>query len=563
MALRGARQYFGYVALFSAAINLLMLVPIIYMLQVYDRVISSGSLPTLSMLTLLLVALLLAMGGFEWVRSRILIACSNRIERILRRRVSEASLRRSLSFGGSNAQAYADLTGLRQFMTGNGLFALFDAPWFPIYIAVMFLFHPWFGVAGLIAGSIMVCLAFVNEAVSSKRLQEANALSNQISLDIAGNLRFADVIYAMGMENNIRQRQEGQFDEVLNLQTEASRRSGMLANISKTFRITVQSLILGLGAFLALRQEITPGMMIAGSLLLGRALAPVDQLVNNWKGFAIARAQYDRLDQLLAAIPAELNHMSLPAPLGNLSAEQIVVVPPGAKLPSIRGVSMQLEAGEVLGIVGPSASGKSSLARALLGIWPTLSGKVRLDGAEIQGWDREELGVYIGYLPQEIGLLDGKISENICRFGAIDSERIVSAAKLAGVHELILRLPQGYDTEIRNQGYSFSGGQRQRIALARAMYGEPKVLVLDEPNSNLDELGERELIAAIQRIRARHCTVILITHRASILQTVDRIMVMREGQIAALGPRDRVLAELKVPVPVPSNPMAKTATESV
>ncbi|MDC3362244.1 type I secretion system permease/ATPase [Gammaproteobacteria bacterium] len=543
------KSYFIYAGLFSAAVNLLMLVPVIYMLQVYDRVVSSGSYSTLAMLTLLMVALTAALGGFEWVRSMILIAASNRIEKNLRRRVSDATFKRALLTGGavSNSQPLSDLSSLRQFLTGNGLFAFFDAPWFPIYVFVMFMFHPLFGYAAIFAGIVMVALAYTTEKVTSKKLQDANSQSNWVNNQVNGTLKNSEVIAAMGMADDLRHRQEKRFDQVLTLQTDASRSAGLLQSLSKTFRMVMQSLLLGLGALLALRQEISPGMMIAGSLLLGRALAPIDMLVGTWKGFTLARGQYDRLGQLLNQIPKDADTMSLPAPTGKLSAEQVMVVPPGSKNIVVRGVNMELNAGEALGIVGPSASGKSCLARALLGIWPTYSGKVRLDGADIFAWDRTELGPYIGYLPQDIELFDGSISENICRFGDVDPDKVVEAARTAGVHDLILHLPQGYDTVIGGSGGILSGGQRQRIGLARAIYGSPKYLVLDEPNSNLDDQGERELVEAIRRIKSEGATVIIITHRTMVLQCVDKILVMRDGAASHFGPRDQVLAALAAP----------------
>ena len=548
-AFTDVKRYFIYAGLFSAAVNLLMLVPVIYMLQVYDRVVSSGSYSTLAMLTLLMVALTAALGGFEWVRSMILIAASNRIEKNLRRRVSDATFKRALLTGGSvsNSQPLSDLSSLRQFLTGNGLFAFFDAPWFPIYVFVMFMFHPMFGYAAIFAGIVMIALAYTTEKVTSKKLQDANSKSNWINNQVNGTLKNSEVIAAMGMADDLRHRQEKRFDEVLTLQTDASRSAGLLQSLSKTFRMVMQSLLLGLGALLALRQEISPGMMIAGSLLLGRALAPIDMLVGTWKGFTLARGQYDRLGQLLNQIPKDADTMSLPAPTGKLSAEQVMVVPPGSKNIVVRGVNMELNVGEALGIVGPSASGKSCLARALLGIWPTYSGKVRLDGADIFAWDRAELGPYVGYLPQDIELFDGSISENICRFGDVDPDKVVEAAKTAGVHDLILHLPQGYDTVIGGSGGILSGGQRQRIGLARAIYGSPKYLVLDEPNSNLDDQGERELVEAIRRIKAEGATVIIITHRTMVLQCVDKILVMRDGAASHFGPRDQVLAALAAP----------------
>ncbi len=545
-ALLDVKRYFVYAGVFSIAVNLLMLMPVLYMLQVYDRVISSGSLPTLAMLSLLLVSLLAAMGGFEWVRSMILISASNRIELNLRERVYDAMFRYSMITGGASKTdlALRDLAGLRQFLTGNGLFAFFDAPWFPIYVAIMFMFHFWFGVAAIVAGIIMIVLAIINEKVTNKRLKDANSQAAAINNQIGSNLRNAEIIAAMGMIDDLRRKQQKLSDQVLHLQTNASKASGLLTSISKTFRMTAQSLTLGLGAWLALEGAISPGMMIAGSLLLGRALAPIDLMVGGWKGFSVARVQYARLGKLLEEVPPTPESMSLPTPTGKLDVEQVFVTPPGAKAPVVRGVSLNLSAGQALGIIGPSASGKSSLARALLGIWPSAGGKVRLDGADVASWDRTELGPNLGYLPQDIELFDGSIAENICRFGEINSAMIVEAAKLAGVHELILRLPDGYDTVIGSVGGILSGGQRQRIGLARALYGNPCLLVLDEPNSNLDDQGERELIEALKRVKAQGCTLVVITHRKGVLQCVDLLLVLKDGMAVAYGERDKVMAQL-------------------
>ena len=554
-ALSACKQYFIYAGVFSAAVNVLMLTPIIYMLAVYDRVVSSGSLPTLAMLTLLMVGLLLALGGFEWVRSLILVSASNRLETLLRKRVSDATFKQSLLTGGmvSNAQPVADLTQLRQFLTGNGLFAFFDAPWFPIYVGVMFLFHPWFGIVGIIGGIIMVALAYAQEAATNEPMKKANAEANAATSQFQSSLRNAEVVAAMGMAEDIRRRQEFKENNVLTLQTNSSRKAGMLTATTKSLRMVMQSLALGLGAYLALNQEISPGMMIAGSLLLGRALAPIDMLVGTWKGFSLARAQYARLGDLLDNIPADADTMSLPAPAGELSLEQVAVVPPGSQNIVVKGVSFNLAAGEAVGIVGPSASGKSTLARAILGIWPAYSGKVRLDGADIASWDRSELGPHLGYLPQDIELFDGTIADNICRFREADSEKIVAAAKLSGVHDMILHLPQGYDTVIGGSGGMLSGGQRQRIGLARAVYDDPKLLVLDEPNSNLDDQGEKELVEALRRIKSQGCTIVVITHRTMVLQCVDKILIMKDGAAINFGPKDQVLASLTAPAAVPKS----------
>ena len=544
--LQGLKRYFIYAGAFSAGVNLLMLVPIIYMLQIYDRVITSGSLSTLTMLTLLLVLLLCAMGALEWVRSMIMVAASNRIEKNLRERVFDASFMQAVSTGGarSSSQYYHDLSNLRQFLTSNGFYAFFDAPWFPIYVVILFLFHPWFGIAAIFAGVIMFVLALANEQSTSLLMKEANDKAIDGISRINDNLRNAEVIAAMGMANNVRKRQDIVLDEALIKQTDASQKAGLWTSSSRSARVMMQSLLLGLGAYLALNQQITAGMMIAGSLLLGRALAPIDLFVGAWRGFSLARAQYGRLGELLESVPVQSEKMQLPTPSGELSLESVFVVAPGQREPLLSAINLEVNAGEAVGIVGPSASGKSSLVRTILGIWPAARGTVRLDGADITGWDREALGIHVGYLPQDIELFNGTVSENICRFGEADAEKIVSAAKLSGVHRLILKLPRGYDTVIGTGGATLSGGQRQSIALARAVYDAPRLLVLDEPNSNLDEQGERELIRAIHRIKETGATVIIVTHRTAVLSGVDKIVVLNEGKIVGVGPREKMLGQL-------------------
>lgn len=548
-ALKGVKKHFIYAGAFSAATNILQLVPILYMLQVYDRVMASGSLSTLGALSVLLVALLMAMGAFEWVRSYVLIATSNKIDITLRERVFNSSFQLALvsAAGRNNAQPMQDLQGLRQFLTGSGIFAIFDAPWFFIYVLVMFGFHVYFGFIALVAVVIMLGFAYLSEKATGPKLREAGNEANEANAQLISSLRNAEVITALGMTATIRNRLLHQNNKALVLQANASKYAGMLTSISRTFRLCIQSLTLGLGAYLAIQNEISSGMVIAGSLLLGKALGPIDMLVANWRNFRTARDQFDRLGKLLEQIPPETERTKLPAPRGQLTLENVYVTPPGAKNPVLRAINLSLEAGDALGVIGPSASGKSTLARAILGIWPVLGGKVRLDGADIQMWDRSDLGPYMGYLPQDIELFDGTISENICRFGDLDSERIVAAAQLAGVHELILRQPEGYDTHIGGTGGVLSGGQRQRIGLARAIYGNPTLLVLDEPNSNLDDQGERELVAALQRIKANGCTVIIISHRMMVLSVVDKLLLLKEGSVAGFGQRDQVLAALASP----------------
>jgi ATP-binding cassette subfamily C protein EexD len=538
-----AKSYFLYAALFSAAVNILMLVPSIYMLQVYDRVVASGSMSTLLMLTLIMMFLLSSMGGLEWVRSRVLVRASARLEQLLKDRVFNATFKQSLYTTSAGTQPLSDLTGLRQFMTGPGLFAFFDAPWVPVYIMVMFLFHPIFGWMAIFGAVVLLCIAFINEKVTKQKLKEANEKATWVNNFANKNIRNAEVIESMGMLGNVRHMWASQGDEVQGLQTEASNLAGILTSFSKAFRVILQSLILGMGAYLAVKQEITPGLMIAGSLLLGRALAPIDQMVGAWTGFVNARSQYARLNSLLEKIPEQEEKMELPSPVGAISANAIVVAPPGTRTPVLTNINFELAAGETMGVIGPSAAGKSTLARALLGIWPTMNGSVRLDGADIFAWDRELLGPHIGYLPQDIELFDGSISDNISRFSGVDADKVVAAAQLAGVHEMILKLPQGYDTVIGGDGGMLSGGQRQRVGLARALYGNPKFIVLDEPNSNLDEQGDKALSQALDLLKGKGVTIVVIAHRPQILRKVDKILVLANGAMADFGPRDDVMAK--------------------
>jgi len=545
-ALKACKSSFFSVGFFSFFINALMLVPSFYMLQVYGRVVTSGSTITLVMLTLIMVMLMLTMGALELIRSRIMVRVSAKLEVLLSRDVYRASFKRALASGGmdASAQPLSDLTGLRQFLTGNGLFAFFDAPWLPVYVGVMFFFHSWYGWVAVASAIVLLCLAIVNEKLTGAALAEANKQNISASLYTAKNLRNAEVIESMGMLQSLMERWALRQKKVLLLQSQASDRGGLITSISKTFRLLVQSLILGVGAYLAIRQEINPGSMIAGSLLLGRALAPIDLMIGSWKGFISARSQYARLSEILTRQLAEPERMSLPAPEGNVTVENLIVSAPGSNTPIIKNISFAVCAGTVVGVIGPSASGKSTLARALLGVWLPQHGVVRLDGADINNWNKQELGEHVGYLPQDVELFEGSISENIARFGKVEPDKVIQAAKAAGVHEMILQLPKGYDTVIGSDGVNLSGGQRQRIGLARALYGQPRLIVLDEPNSNLDDVGERALAAAIAQIKASGATIFIITHRTNILTQLDRLLVMRNGVIALWGPREKVLAEI-------------------
>jgi ATP-binding cassette subfamily C protein EexD len=508
----------------------------------------SRSNETLLMLTLIVVWLFLVMGLLEYTRSGLMIRMGSQLDAKLNRRLYGAMVDYALAKPGQGtAQPMSDLTAVRQFLTGNGLFAFFDAPWMPIYIAVLFLFHPMFGWFAIGAAIILVILAVLNERSTKDLLAEANSESIKANQAAAIQLRSVEVLHAMGMLPALRDRWLSKHLKFLKFQSDASDKAAIWANLSKSLRLLFQSLILGLGAYLAVKNEITSGMLIAGSIIMGRALAPIDQMIATWKQFGSARSAYNRLDKLLEAHPEKAKVMSLPAPKGAVSVEGVVLVPPGAKHPSLINVSFAIGAGEVLGVIGPSAAGKSSLARALMGVWPLANGKVRLDGADLMHYNREELGPYVGYLPQDVELFEGTIAENIARFGEVDADRVVQAAQLAGVHDMILRLPGGYNTLLGNGGVALSGGQRQRIGLARAMYGNPRFVVLDEPNSNLDDAGERALVQAVLNFKQMGTTVVLITHRPGILGVTDKILLLVEGQVKAFGPRDDVLRALQQP----------------
>jgi ATP-binding cassette subfamily C protein EexD len=545
-ALKACRGSFLSVGFFSLFVNTLMLVPTFYMIQISGRAVPSSSTSTLIMLTLILTLLMVTLGSLEWVRSRIMVRISNRLDVLLSRDVYRASFKRALSSGGmdASAQSLNDLTSLRQFLTGNGLFAFFDAPWLPVYTAVMFLFHPWFGWITVVSAVLLVALAYVNHRYTGGALAEANKQSLTANLQTTKSLRNAEVIESMGMLDTLMGRWAVRQRRVLVLQSGASDKSGVITSISKTFRMWAQSMMLAAGAYLVIVHEINPGLMMAGSILLGRALAPIDQMIGSWKGFVSARVQYQRLNDTLEKLNAEPERMSLPDPEGHVQVENLVVAPPGAKAPVLRNISFVTPAGSIVGIVGPSAAGKSTLARALLGIWVPLQGVVRLDGADISTWDKQKLGPHLGYLPQDIELFEGTISDNIARFAKVDPEQVVLAARIAGVHEMILQLPDGYDTVIGSEGLNLSGGQRQRIGLARAVYGSPRLIVLDEPNSNLDEVGERALGVALQKMKETGATVFIISHRPNVLSRLDRIMVLNAGTLSMYGPRDQVIAEL-------------------
>ncbi|MCW6525398.1 type I secretion system permease/ATPase [Yersinia ruckeri] len=545
-ALGACRQSFYGVGIFSAIINILMLAPSLYMLQVYDRVLASGNEMTLLMLTLLMVGLCLFMGALEWVRSLVVIRLGTRLDLRLNQRVFNAAFERNLRDSDSKAgQALTDLTLLRQFVTGNALFAFFDAPWFPLFLCVVFLLHPWLGMLALGGAIFLIILTWLNQRVTRRPLAEANKLSMQATHQANTHLRNAEVIEAMGMLGNMRHRWLSQHYGFIRLQNLASERSAAINALSKSSRIILQSLMLGLGALLAVKGEITAGMMIAGSILVGRVLSPIDQLIGVWKQWVAARQAWHRLHLLLQSHAHRDESMILPAPTGNLSVDHLSFRPDTAQPPRLYNIHFTLRAGETLGILGASGSGKSTLARLLVAVQTPSQGTIRLDGADMNQLDKDVFGAYVGYLPQDIQLFSGTLAENIARFAHPDAEKTVAAAKLAGVHELILSLPQGYDTLLGEGGAGLSGGQRQRVALARAVYGDPCLLVLDEPNASLDMEGDRALLMALEALQQRGCTIVLITHRPALTARAHKLLILNQGSQQRFGSVREVMTELQ------------------
>lgn len=534
------------VALFSLFINLLVLTSPIYMMQIYDRVLSSGRVETLIFITVIAAVALLVMGILEAIRGKLLGRVGKWLDRALTPDLIGSSMRGALFGLSVSAQPLRDLQVVRAFLVGPGINAIFDAPWVPLFLTVIWLLHPILGMIGLGTAILLFAIALLNEYVSRKPLKEAAAvsISNLQKADAA--IRNADVFHAMGMLPGFLTGWVRRNESALDLQLVASDRNATLVGFSKFFRVFVQVLILGAGAYLVLQHELTSGGMIAASILLGRALAPVEQAIGAWKGFIAARDAYERLQRLLERLPPLPPAMPLPPPQGKVSCEQVVFVPRGREQPILQGISFALEAGELLGVIGPSAAGKSTLCRLLVGSWQPTRGHVRLDGADVFSWPSEQLGPYLGYLPQDVELFSGTVRDNIARLRPdADADAVVEAAVTAGVHEMILRLPKGYETEIGEAGSFLSGGQRQRIGLARALFGRPRLIVLDEPNASLDSEGEESLVAAMRKAKAWGGTVIIVAHQPRILQPVDKLLLLRDGRVELFGPRDEVLARLR------------------
>ena len=545
-ALKGTKPTFIMLLFFSCVINMLMLAPAIYMLQVYDRVLVSKNTTTLLMLTLLIVGIYIVIAMIESARSSVMIRLGNRLDVKLSQLVFNAAFKRKVATGENNpAQSLAELDQIRQFLSGSSLFALLDIPWTPVYLFMAFLVHPLLGYLSLAGILILFILTLVSEFSTKRPIQQAHALTINNATKLNKQLQNSDTIEAMGMLSTLKLNWQEQHSKVLILQTQIADKTANLSSLSRFVRVLLQSVALGAGALLVIGGQITPGLMIAASIILGRVLNPVEQIIGSWKQFVQFRSAWHQISTLLKEYPAAKEVLTLPRPKGNISVESVFAAAPGQHAPLLRNISFQLEKGEVLGIIGPSASGKTSLAKLLVGVWKPLSGKVRLDGADICQWDKELLGPSMGYLPQDVELFDGSIAQNISRFSNNDSTLIVEAAILAGVHDMILRLPQGYDTPLGAGGHQLSGGQRQRIGLARAVYNNPAFIVLDEPNANLDDAGEFALVKAINTLRTQGQTTVIISHRPTLLGVVNKVLLLNEGAVQEFGTRDQVFANLR------------------
>ena len=533
------KREFLMVGLLSLVTNLLALTPSLYMLQVFDRVMASRSELTLIAVSLITLFLFVMMGLAEWLRSMLLVRLGLRLDEAFGHRVFDASFEARLNRGERNpARAFADLTNLRQFITSNGVIALFDLPWLPIYLTVLFLMHPWLGGLSLFGALALGAMGWLTERYTAQGVEQIQEASTQADQFMQSKLRNAELIESMGMLGHLRLRWLTRHRQYLLLSGNTLRATQYIKSLTKFLRYSMQSLVLGVGALLVIDGSMSPWVIIVGNMILARALAPVDLAIATWRGFVSARASFHRLEALLAAHPEGTEGTFHVAPHGNVALVNLSARAPGRDEPILKNLSLAIPAGEVIGIVGPSGSGKSTLARVLMGIWPEVQGEIMLDGETLSSWSREKLGPHVGYLPQDVQLFDGSIAENIARFGKIDSPQVIRAAQQAGVHEMIQRFPMGYNTPAGPGGSYLSGGQRQRIGLARAIYGEPALIVLDEPNSNLDEAGENALRTTIQQLKAQGKTVVLITHRLGVLNSTDKIMELRQGTVHWYGPRE-------------------------
>ena len=540
------RREFFWVGIFSMIANILMLTPTIYMLQVYGRVMKSGSELTLLMVTFFLIVVYAVMAFAEWLRSRLLVRAGVRLDEALNSLVFNASFEAYLNRTRHNvAEAFSDLTNIRQFLTANGMIAFFDIPWTPVYIAVIFLLSPFLGFLSIFFALIQLAVTWISNRMSMKEIQIAADAGNESYRYVQSKLRNIEPLHAMGMVENLRQRWFRLHDVSLVKAEDSLDRQHRQQAFAKFVRYSMQSLTLGAGALMVIEGKMGAGQMIAANVLMSRALQPLDLVVATWKPFVQARTAFVRLEKLLEDFPERAAGARHQDPFGEIRLESLSATADGREAPILDDITAMFPSGKVTVILGPSGSGKSTLARCIVGVWPDKKGRVLIDGEPIESWERMELGPHIGYLPQDVELFDGTIAENISRFAEVDSEKVIEAAKRTGIHEMILRFPRGYNMQIGEAGGMLSGGQRQRLGLARAMYGNPALLVLDEPNANLDDAGERSLLEAVKDLRKAGKTVILVTHRPSVLAVADLIVLMQSGKIVRCGARDEVLSALR------------------
>ena len=540
------RREFVWVGVFSLVANVLMLTPSIYMLQVYDRVLTSQSELTLLVVTLFLIVFFVVMAFAEWVRSRLLVRIGVRIDQELNPRVFTASFDAYLRQARRNPlEAFSAMTTLRQFLTGQGILAFFDSPWTVLYIIVIFLLHPFLGWLSILFACVQLGITLMSHRVTLEDIEIA-AQSGTNSVDYAqSKLRNIEPLHAMGMLGNMRERWLGSHESSLNDSDVSFHKQNRQQALTKFVRYTMQSLTLGAAALLVLDGKLTPGAMIAANLLMARALQPLDLLVASWKLFVQAKMAFSQLEAILEESPERSAGKDHGEPEADISLKKLSASVPGRDTPILDEISADIPSGSLLVMIGPSGSGKSTLARCMVGVWPDIDGEVLIDGQPVESWDRRKLGQHIGYLPQDIELFGGSIAENIARFGEVVPEKVVEAAQRTGIHEMILRFPGGYDTEIGEAGSTLSAGQRQRIGLARAMYDNPAFIVLDEPNANLDDAGDQALVRAVDDLKKQGKTVVLISHRPYIVKVADLLLILRDGRIVHFGPRDAVLAELR------------------
>jgi PrtD family type I secretion system ABC transporter len=557
-ALRACRSAFIGVGVMSCIINLLYLTGSIFMLEVYDRVLPSRSVPTLVGLVVLAGGLYIAQGVLDLIRGRILGRVGTALDEALNNRVFDTVVRLPLVVGGRNEglQPLRDLDNVRAFLGSLGPSAFFDLPWLPLYLAICFAFHVLIGVTALVGAVILMTLTLITEYLSRDPAREAMGLAARRNDLAASSRRNAEVLVAMGMAGRLTKRWSEANERYLAGNQRASDVAGGLGAIAKVMRMMLQSAVLAVGAYLVIHQEATAGIIIAGSILSARALAPVDLAIAHWKGFVAARQSWKRLNRLLEQMPARPVQTLLQTPASRLSVENVSIVPPGDQKIIVQEVSFALAAGNGLGVIGPSGSGKSSLVRALVGVWQPFRGKVRLDGAALDQWSSDVLGRHIGYLPQDVELFAGTVAQNICRFDPdAVSDDIIAAAKEAGVHDMVVKMRDGYNTEVGELGHALSAGQAQRVALARALYGNPFLIVLDEPNSNLDTEGDEALTRAVRGARERGAIVVVVAHRPIGIEGVDQILVLKDGRMQAFGPKETVLAQVLQPRVVPPSPI--------